>query len=215
MLYVWSYWSCLIIFSNFWVWKWKEGCYFYKMKQVNEIFFPHWSFHILEHYLWFFYILPHALDYKQMYITSLKSINEIAPSSVGLWTKQVPAWSMSNANTKKMSCEELAQISFMERKELDTGFFSVCWISHHFFYFLSLSTQNISLNLACPSSSMCSRAYLQPSNSQSFPHTQFPEANFLCFHIHTSPARLARSQILLFATAATVGKVSCGILRKK
>lgn len=42
-----------------------------------------------------------------------------------------------------MSCEQLAQISLMERKELDTDFTSVCWISHHFFYFLALSTQNI------------------------------------------------------------------------
>lgn len=129
---------------------------------------------VLEHSLWFFCILHHVLDYIQIYGTSLMPINETAPLSVDLWIKQVPAWFMSNANIKRASCAELAQ-----REERTWYWFLLCWISHHFFDFLSLSTKNISLKLACTSSSMYSRTYLHPSNSHSFPHSFLRQTSFV------------------------------------
>lgn len=120
---------------------------------------------------------------------------------------------LSNANIKKVSCEVLSQISFMKRKELDKGSSLSAESLITFLTSLLYLPRIFPLNLACISSSMCSRTYLHPSSSRSFPH-KYPEANILCFFIHTSPSTLARSQILPFATAATLGKASCEILGK-
>lgn len=161
-----------LLISNVWVWKWKQHCYFYETTQDKEIFFPHWSFCILRI---FFVIFLHFASRIRIQ-TNVHNITEAnywnCSFASGPMDKTSPSLIHVKCKCKKeISCEDLAQISLMERKELNPGFFSVCWISHHFFDCLSLSTQNISLNLACTSSAMCSRTYLHPSNFPSLPHT--------------------------------------------